>query len=405
MRKNFSYLVAGACLLCFSSAGTAAFAQGNEYAPKGLPLGAFRAFPTAYAGIMYDTNIYRQNNGSVGDSVYNFGGELLIQSNWSQHMLNLRGTVNSLQYNNRSNEDRTSFTVGANARVDIQRGSNLALGATHTRQFEGRNNPNTGASLRSPLQYDTSNFTAALKYMPTTIGVEVGGNYTIYDFSNARLNGGGFQNNRDRDHDQYEVYGKVSYAASPGYAAFVQGSYNEHLFDLRFDRTGVNRDSSGYAVDAGVDLEVTAQVQGHVYVGYFSQNYRTPLSDVDGFHFGGAIDWFPTNLITMHFVASHELVDTTLAGASTSAQSQIGVDADYELLRNLRLNAGANYVFADFDGTNREDSYLELVGGVKYFMNQYISAGASYRYYQRSSSFNGQDYDGSIVSGSVNLHL
>jgi len=405
MTKTISALMLGTCALCLTATAGPAFAQGDGYQPRAITLGAFRAFPTLHAGVGYDDNIYRDDNNLVDDMFYNVGGGLTVESNWSVHMLNLVGGFETLWYNDFEDENRTAWNAGSNARLDVMRGTDINLSAMYRQQFEARNNPNTGVSPVEPLEYDVTHFAGSIRHKPTVLGVEVGGFYDIYDYSNARLSGGGFLSNRDRDHDEYGVYGRVTYDASPGYAVYGRVGYNEHEFDLPFDRSGANRDSSGYTIDAGLDLEVTRLLQGHLFVGYYTQDYIAPLDDVDGFRFGAALDWFPTNLMTVHLAASHALVDTTLIGASTSAQSQVGVSVDYELLRQLVLNAGVNYLWADFEGAARSDGYLDAFVGGRYFMNRYIALGANYRYGQRESDVPGQDYDVSVVSANISLQM
>src|SRR5215467_2839412 len=57
----------------------------DEYAPKGLPLGAFRMFPTLDVAMDYDDNIYRLDTNKKGDLFWELSPRFALQSQWSQH--------------------------------------------------------------------------------------------------------------------------------------------------------------------------------------------------------------------------------------------------------------------------------------------------------------------------------
>src|SRR5262245_56775097 len=45
-------------------------AKGADYAAKGLPVGAFRLFPTLDLRLDFDDNIYRTNTGEKSDTIF-----------------------------------------------------------------------------------------------------------------------------------------------------------------------------------------------------------------------------------------------------------------------------------------------------------------------------------------------
>ena len=124
---------------------------------------------------------------------------------------------------------------------------------------------------------------------------------------------------------------------------------SDHLISSS-DRTGLNRDSSGERLDAGLDIEVTRLVHSEIFAGYLTQKYNAPLKDVSGFDYGLALDWYITTLVTLHVNASRVLNDTILSGASTSDDQHIGASADYELLRDLIVQAAIGHTVSTFHG-------------------------------------------------------
>jgi hypothetical protein len=394
------FLMAGAALPAFAAEDAA-----TDYAPKGLPIGAFRAFPTIYAGIFYDDNVYRVQTGTVSDVIYNFGADVNVQSNWSRHALTLSGAINDFRYGDNSSENRTDWRVGAEGRADVARGIALNGNASYATLFEPRNSPNTPGFAAKPLEYSIGRIGGSFVYQPTRLGVEVGASLDNYSYEPTPLIGGGVISNLDREHQELTFYGRATYEFSPGARVFARGSYNERDFDVAVDRNGQNRNSDGYAIDAGVDLRLTRLIEGQVYIGYINQDYAAPLPDVSGINYGAALTWYPTQLLTVRLNAARQLVDTTLPGASASDNRSFGVIFDYEFLRNVLVRANFDYLMSVFPGSTREDSYMTAGIGFRYLMNNYLSAGAGYTYSNRDSNVVGQDFDDNTFRANLNVHF
>ena len=379
--------------------------QAPDYAPQGLPMGAFRVYPALYLGIAHDDNVYRTQTGTVDDTIYYLGGTLTAQSDWTRHQLNLTAAVDGFRYDQRTLENHTEWQVGADGRLDILRGSAFSGAATYATRFEPRSSPNETGFAAEPTEFAATHLAGSLSHRPNRFGVEAGGSYDNFDFKNTPLIGGGTLNNRDRDHSEVMVYARASYEFSPGYSTFLRGSYEERDFALNSDRSGLRRDSDGYAIDAGLEMAVTNLIQGNIFAGYIDHNYYAPLPDVSGFNYGASLTWYPTQLLTVQLNASRRLVDTTLAGVSATDDRHFGAVIDYEFLRNVLVRGNVDYTSSDFPGSSREDELFAAGIGVRYFMNNYISAEARYDYSTRTSSVPGQGFDDNLFRINLNLHL
>lgn len=368
-------------------------------------MGSFRAFPTLYSGIFYDDNVFRTASGPISDYIYNFGGALALQSNWNNHALNFSAAASRFQFDKSDDESRTEWSVGADTRLDIRRGESFTAAASYATRFEPRNSADTPSSAASPIEYRALHLEAVLGYRPARVGFEIGANYDRYDYDNVRLIGGGVLNNQDRDMRIASVWSKAAYEFSPGYAAFARVTYNSRDFLRRLDRFGVNRDSNGYAVEAGVDMRVSALISGSFYGGWFQQNYRAPLANVSGFNFGAGLTWSPTQLLTVKVNAARRLVDTTVPGASASNEASVGIGADFSITRDVLLFGSFDYVDASFSGANRNDETVIFGAGLRYAINRYVSAEGRYTYLKRDSSEAGADFEANTFMALLNFHL
>ena len=379
-----------------------------EYDAKGLPLGGFRLFPTFNFDVGYDDNVLRQQAASnIIDSIFTQeSGTVTLRSNWSRHELELFGGLDTTQYADLSSEDNTNWNVGGIGRLDIQRGSSLGVGTTYALLHEPRNSPNQSGFAAKPTEYTDLHSNAVFTYHPYHFGFEAGGSFerVVYDPTQIIAPGAPI-NNADRDEDVYNVYGKATYEFSPGYAAFFKVNYNDRAFDQLLDRNHLNRTSNGFEYTSGLDLMLSHFVKGELFVGYIDQKFKAPLHDVSGFDFGANLDWYMTELFTVHLTASRTVADTTVAASSALDTRQGGISFDWEVARNFIVQGNFGYTDMKFTGITRDDQITDAGIGVKYLLNRYLSADAKYRFEERNTNAAGQDYKDNLVTVGLTLHL
>jgi len=81
----------------------------------------------------------------------------------------------------------------------------------------------------------------------------------------------------------------------------------------------------------------------------------------------------------------------------------IQVSADYELLRNLILQANFGYENDIFDGTNRTDHITSFGLGAKYLLDRRISLYAHYDHSGRYSTFGGSNFGDNLLTAGITL--
>ena len=384
---------------------TAAPATEGDYAPKGLPLGGFRLFPSLQLGANYDDNIYRTDTNAKDSFYFLEQPGFTLQSQWGRHELDLYGSLGTYQYSSYSHENHTDWNVGGDGRLDILRGIDLTGGGSYATLHEARTSPDQPFSARTPTEYRLSKADAAFEYHPYHFGFTVGGTYGHYDYSATPLIGLPALNNTDRNRDEYTGYVKASYEFSPGYAMFLQGNEREVHYQLALDRNGLHRDNHGYSIDAGLEMAVTNLIKGQIFGGYIDEHYSAPLKTVSGFDFGANVDWMPTPLWTFHLTASRTLNGTTIDNASTEDDQAVRLAADYKFRRNVTIQAYGGYTDSNFNGSPRHDKYTSAGLNLNYYLTRSVSAQLGYAYQTRNSSIAGQGFNDNVVMVGLNLHL
>ena len=376
-----------------------------DYDPKGLPLGAFRLRPALDIGVTFDDNVLGSQNGKKSDVYYTISPSFSLKSDWSRHSLELAGSLTRYQYSKQSSESRTDWDIGANARIDVLRGTMVETASSYAVSHEPRSAPDEPGGAKEPTEFSLAHSEIKFTHQPNRFGVSLGAKFDRFDFKPTPLVGGGEFNNDDRDRDQYGAFVRAAYEMRPGVAVFLRGSYDQARFDDRFDRNGFDRDSQGWRADAGLEFFPTHLVKGEIFAGYASKSFKKPFKDINAFDYGAKLAWYATPLMTLHLTASRSFNPTTIMGASSTDDQSFGASLDYELMRNLIVQAGVNYLDSKFEGISRDDKYLSAAFNAKWLINRYMNANVGYAYTDRNSSVPGQDFTDNAVMANVHFQL
>ncbi len=376
-----------------------------DYDAKGLPLGGFRLRPALDVGVNTDDNVFRTETGAESDIYYTIAPSLDLKSQWSRHSLELTAGLTRYQYTKHGSENRTDWNVGAKGQLDVLRGAVIDGATSYQVLHEPRSSPNEPGNAARPTEYSLYHAETSATYQPNRFGLSAGAHFDRYDYNPTPLVGGGTLNNGDRNRNQYGAFVKASYEMAPGYAVFLRGSYDRHVYDQTIDQYGFDHNSHAYHADAGVNFFATHLIQGELFAGYVNESFENPFKNISTFDYGAALHWYATPLMTFHLTASRAFDDTTLVGASISDDKRFGAAMDYELLRDLIIQTHVSYTDSKFEDIARDDKILEAAFNVKYLINRYMSANAGYVFSRRNSSVPGQGFTDNSVMATLHLQL
>jgi hypothetical protein len=368
-----------------------------EYNAAGIAVGSFRLYPTLAAGFSADDNIFRATD-ATSDTFWTLSPRLDLRSGRLNDSLQFYAQLDRYAYDDHSTENHTNWIVGTAGKFGLAQGSYLSGDAYYYDTHESRISPDLSEAALSPTRYRRAHVDTTGLVTLSRLALSATFDYDRYDFDDTKLIGGGLIDNGDRNRNVYEATGKASYELAPNQALFAQVTYDKRDFDRMFDRNGEDRTSDGYRIDAGAALMVTPLLQATAYAGYLQQNYAAPLKDASGFDFNAQVDWFTTQLLTVHFTASRTIEDTTIAGASSVDVRAVGASADYELLRNLILQPHVGYSDNKFDGISRDDKITSAGLQARYLMNEYLSAYAGYEYQHRATDAVGRQFSDNLFT-------
>jgi hypothetical protein len=377
----------------------------TDYDAAGVPVGRFRLYPELTTDVVFDDNIFAAGDDAVlevdgriidgvqEDTILLLAPELELRSDWSRHQLNVGGRVLSARYHDFSGQEFDDYELWADGELDFSTGR-LRGGASHARLHELRTGVNEQRGV-TPTLYTLDNVSAGYRYGPGRVFVDLDLQVDKLDFdSTLRFDEdtGFFEtSNDDRDRTLTDGALRLGYKAGLNYSLFMEGRLYDIDYDLAEDRNGANRDSEGYDITGGAELNFTDVTFGQVFVGYRRFQYADPgFADQSSPIFGAAVDWNITRLTTLSILANQTIRGTIVTedGVSSSGidVTQLGFRVDHELMRNILLNLVVDYRKEDFFEITREDDVNRLEVGAVYLLNRYWELNGGYVYQKRDSN-------------------
>src|SRR6266403_2822596 len=331
----------------------------------------------------YDTNP-RRSAAAKGSPFYLVAPEFLAVSDWERHAVvaDLRGsfagygnifpppadgTISSAPVD----IDRPDFTGHIDGRLDVSHDTRL-LGQMRLRvSTDNPGSPNIQAGLARYPVYSTIGSTVGVDQNFNRLQLSAGGTVDRTVYTDSKLTDGSSTGNDDRNFNQFGGVGRVSYDLLPGVKPFAEVEGDSRVHDVKLDRSGFQRDSSGGYVKAGSSFEFSRLLSGEISVGYAARDYVDPrLNRLEGLLVASSLTWTATPLTTAKFYSTTSIDETTLPGVSGVLTHIYTVEADHDFRRWLTAIGKFTWGSLDYQGDGRRDKIYTVSGDLIYKMNR-----------------------------------
>jgi hypothetical protein len=332
----------------------------------------------------YDTNPGRTTV-PRGSPFYVVAPEFLAVSDWERHALvaDLRGSFTG--YGNTFpltdgavssapvNLDRPDFTGHVDGRLDVTSDTRL-LAQTRLRvATDNPGSPNIQAGLAKYPVYASFGGTFGVDQNFNRLQISAGATVDRTAYTDSKLTDGTYASNDDRNFNQFGGVGRVSYDLMPGVKPFVEVEGDSRIHDVKLDRSGYARDSSGGYVKGGTSFEFSRLLTGEIGVGYAARDYvDTRLNRLEGLLVSSSLTWTVTPLTTAKFNSDTAISETTLPGTSGVLTHTYTVEVDHDFRRWLTGIGRFTWGSLDYQGDSRHDKFYSLSGDVIYKMSRNI---------------------------------
>jgi hypothetical protein len=364
----------------------------------------------------YDTNP-RRTFVPKGSPFYVVAPEFLAVSDWERHALiaDLRGSYTG--YGNTFppptdstispapvNADRPDFTGHVDGRLDVSRDTHL-LGQARLRvTTDNPGSPNIQAGLAKYPIATTVGGTIGADQTFNRLQLSAGATADRTSYTESKLTDGNSTTNDDRNFNQFGGVGRVSYDLMPGLKPFGEIQGDSRVHDVRLDRSGFARDSSGGYVKAGTSFEFSRLLIGEIAIGYAARDYiDTRLNRLEGLLTSSSLIWAVTPLTTAKFNSNTSIDETTLPGVSGVLTHTYTVEVDHDFRRWLTAIGKFSWGSLDYQGDNRNDKTYSVSGDLIYKMNRNLWVKGTLRRDWLDSNIPGNSTASSVVILGVRL--
>ena len=375
----------------------------DTYAAEGKRIGSFLIFPEiTLTGIFSDNPTASVDNGP-GDEAIEIIPNIVLQSDWSRHSLQLQGQLRKSYYEELSSENIDEFLVSATGRLDIQNNQFLELQIRKEQTQDNRgdiDNLNSDAQLAN---LDTLFLSALYEYRWNKATMRLTGTITEFDNEDVVDGLGNILNNDDQDFIETNLTARLAYTVHSGLYVYVEGNFIERNFDTFVDDDGFQRGSDEQNYRVGIIQDLTAKLRFEASIGYqglFADDAR--FVDVEDFVYEASLNYRPTRQTTLTFSTSKEYDATDIAGTVAVEQTNYSVTLDHYFEPKILMNASLTHEDEKFEGIDQTQETLTAALTLQYIFNRHARLIAGYEYTDVSTN-DGGDYQENQFRIGLNL--
>jgi hypothetical protein len=379
------------------------------YEPTGIRLGSFIVRPKVDLTIAATDNVFAVTQavspqfGERSDTYVILRPSFITESDWNRHSLRFGGYAEGYQHDKFAAENVFNSGVFADGRYDVTREFSFIGGGSYDQLNEARKATSVVATPSEPIEYDLTQAYVGTLHEWGRFRARSRVDLRDYDYKDAQLIGGGTQDQQFRDRAETNYLGELGFAVTKDSAVFARLGYNTRDYN-GLGPNGLNRDSDGWNIQTGVDFDISRLARGAIAIGYMEQDYDDPgLDKVSGVSVDAGLEWFPTEMTTVSLSVSRDARESALFNTGGYTASEAIIRVDHELARNIVGYVSAGMGSDDYEDIARTDDRYGGAVGVKWWINQMLSAKAEYVYennetdqdpaLQGQPGFFGKDYE------------
>jgi hypothetical protein len=376
------------------------------YDPLGIKLGSFTVRPEVDQTIFDNSSV----NGTPGSGSWGSQTSAMLsaQSDWSRNSLGGSIGVNQFEYFSLPNQNHTDWNIGLGGGYTI--GDNQLTAAYSHQSFHQLGTAIGTVQSATPVldQTDTAELGYGFDFGRFTVTPNL--SVSAYRFGAATV-GDQTQSQDFLNRDVIAGTVTTSYAAgAAGNFLLVVGGSNSHYIEPQPGQP--SNDSTSLEVLGGLDYQTEGLWRYSLLAGvetrtFAASQYATETAPV----IAANVIWTPTGVLTATGNLSRVVADPELAGSSGNVLNQAGLVLDYELLRNVLLQARGSVQYVQYLQAGTQ-SNLSVGGGVTWLLNRDVRLSVEDDYTQQfaadgmtTNTANAANFTDTTVSGQYSQNI
>lgn len=356
-----------------------------EYDPTGISLGGFDLFPKIETAVGYDDNVYQIKSPKRDDAYGVLAPSVRLLSHWTVSSIGVEAGANLQRYADETRRNQDSWHVTATGLYDFG-GTRLSGEGGTAKATEAATSASYPTDAADAVQYQRTYAKVGVAQDIGDLTADVYYSFTRYAFDNVRSLQGDLINQDNRNSNNHQVVGRLSYAFNPATRAYVQGDYIGTRYSNELLPGVENRDSDSYNLLGGVSFDISALFRGAVAIGYGRRGYSSPLySDISGLTAEARVEYFPTLLTTITLSARRIIQDAAFLASGGYFNTSVALRIDHELYRNVLLNAQVGFEHDTYQGFDASLNLIRASAGGQYMINRSLGLGVLVSHDSRSA--------------------
>ncbi|MEM6711402.1 MAG: outer membrane beta-barrel protein [Pseudomonadota bacterium] len=344
----------------------------DPFAPIGIRRGPLTWFPALDVAVGYDSNV-DSDQASQDVRTVTVTPQLRVEGIGRRSTFD--GTViGSLTIFDTDREDERTVDADATYTYDLTTQTQIILRGAYSLDSETVSDDDIvdNASETTDDQEFSGVIGAQRDAGRLTISTEA--ELSRFLFDDTPLADGGIQSNSDRERFEGTLTLRLQRAEGPRLRPLIEVEAFARRFDEDIDRNGLERDSEGYALRAGVGFADDSALRGEVTIGIAGERFDDEsLEDVDTVTASAGLTWDVTALTSVTLDISTDLEATTLDGSGTAVEREATLGLNHALRRNVDLRIAGTVEDTQFSDIDAETTTYTGAAGVTWRVSPVVA--------------------------------
>jgi hypothetical protein len=370
---------------------------------QGLRLGsAIVAMTELDADATYNSNVYNVDNVKTDAVVFSLRPVLTLRTALPRHEFSVRGAGEFRRYAETGSENSDQYEVVGAGRLDLASRTQVDLEGGYRRGIEPRGTAGDAFLTDEPVAFDQTFAGARILRTGGFIEMLAEARVSELDYRNATRNGVVLDLS-DRDVSLRRARVRGSAPTGRNTRVFVEVSGNQ----VRYERAmPLSRDSSGFALLAGVQRNVTDLISLEAAGGYLQQDFDNPaIKTVKGFNYHLLAKWTPTPKWRITASADREIDHSPREDVPAILRSSFRLEASSAVSDRLLISADGGVIDEDYRTSPREDRRYFVNARLHYRLTDRVGLVAQAGYRIQDGKNGGRDYRGFTAGVGVRMAL
>jgi hypothetical protein len=348
-------------------------------------------YPSVESDVTYDGNVYNTNQVELDDLVASIRPRFTMRTDLPRHRFSLTAGTDIRRHVDIASENNEQFDIQGKGIIDLAERTQVIADAGFRRGIDQRGTAGDQFQTDAPVAYNRTFGGIVARRTGGFLELTTEARIAETRYRDTQINGLTVDLS-DRDSRVMRARIRGSAPSSHYSRVFVEASINKVDY---MRSVPVQRDSSGYAVLAGMLLRLTDLVDLEVGVGHIWQNFRNgSIKDVRAANYHLQVQWTPRPDWQVTAAANRAIEPSARQDVAAIVQSDFSIEALKVFGERMLVSAEIGISNEKYQGSGRKDLRLHASTQVHYRLTDNVGLIAKLGWRKQDGNALGRDYSG-----------